>query len=127
MLKILVSGTREGVDFIVVKTMINHVIQNYKYDNYVLLHGDAKGVDTQAATYCKSLNWEIRAFPSDWHKYGKSAGILRNQDMVNEQPDYGVFIPSVNSIGTYDCLQRFKQLHKPGIVYDPTKGTYYEL
>ena len=122
---ILISGTREGVNKIIIKTMIDYVIKTYPNQHYTLIHGNANGVDKQCANYVKTLGWTIKPMSAEWDKYGKRAGILRNQDMVNYQPDFGVFIPSITSIGTYDCLRRYELLNKPGIVYEPLKNSFY--
>ena len=120
-MKILVSGTRNGVQPIVVKTMINFVLT---YDNtFTLIHGAAKGVDTQAANYAKQLGWEVIPFKPDW-KIGKRAGLDRNSDMVNDGPDIGIFIPGPDSTGTYDCLEKYKKLNKPYILYDFNKNCF---
>ena len=122
---VLVSGTRDGVHELVIKTMIDYVIKTYPLNNYTLIHGNAKGVDKQCAHYVSTLEWEIKPMSAEWDRYGKRAGILRNQDMVDCHPDFGVFIPSITSIGTYDCLRRYELLNKPGIVYEPLKNSFY--
>lgn len=41
------------------------------------------------------INWcPFTEFPADWDKYGKSAGYIRNQQMLDEGcPDYVVAFP----------------------------------
>lgn len=124
MLRVLVSGTRDGVDYIVIKYAIDYVSKLYHGYHFTLIHGTANGVDKQTAHYCSSLRWVVEEFRPEWNKYGKYAGIGRNQDMVNSKPDYGIFIPSVNSRGTYDCLQRYKILNKPYILYNPEEREF---
>jgi len=118
-IKVLVSGTREGCDEKILINMIAEIIKIHGNKNYILICGGAKGVDTQAANYCISLGWKIKYFIPKWTELGKKAGVLRNQEMVNENPDFGFFILSKESRGTYDCLERFKKINKPGIVYNP--------
>ena len=122
---VLVSGTRDGVNALVIKTMLDYVIKTYPHNKYTLIHGNAKGVDTQCAKYVSQLGWDIKPMSPNWTAYGKRADILRNQDMVDCQPDFGVFIPAITSIGTYDCLRRYELINKPGIVYDPLKNSFY--
>lgn len=126
-MKVLVSGTRNGVDNLIVETMLLFVAK-LNTEEKILLHGTAKGVDTQAANYAKKLGWEVKPFKPDW-SIGNHAGLNRNSDMVNYGPDFGIFIPGPTSTGTYDCLQKYKLLHKPYILYDFNKRTftYYEV
>ncbi len=44
--------------------------------------------------------------------------------MVNEQPDFGIFIPGPQSRGTYDYLEKYKLLNKPYILYDFNMRTF---
>lgn len=120
-MKILVSGTRLGVESIIVKTMIDFV-KNYDTE-FILIHGAAKGVDTQAANYARQLGWEVFPFKPDW-KIGKRAGLDRNSDMINDKPDFGIFIPGEESRGTYDCLEKYKLTNKPYILYHYEKRTF---
>lgn len=125
---ILVSGTREGCDEKILVKMVNKIIEIYgANNNFTLLCGGAKGVDTQAANYCGCLKWKIKFFIPKWGELGKKAGVLRNQDMINENPDFGFFIPSKESKGTYDCLERFKKINKPGLVYNPYTDTIINI
>ena len=51
----------------------------------------------------------IIKFPADWNKYGKAAGVLRNQQMLDEgHPDLVVYFHKdiENSKGTKDMIIR---------------------
>lgn len=72
-------------------------LHNYKPLFHTLIHGAALGADIMAAglvedsnlQYADSEYWtEILPFPADWNRYGKSAGYIRNQQMLDEgKPD----------------------------------------
>jgi hypothetical protein len=49
----------------------------------VVVSGGARGVDwtAQAAAHCRGL--QVKIFPPDWDRYGKSAGFKRNQQIVH--------------------------------------------
>lgn len=53
------------------------------YDEVTLIHGGAQGVDLIANEYAEKNGWWIKEFPANWAFYGKKAGFLRNQSMVN--------------------------------------------
>ena len=61
---------------------VNAVLSTY--DITLLLEGGAKGVDTLAKEYMISNNLGYKEFPANWDKFGKSAGFIRNLDMVEE-------------------------------------------
>ena len=110
--KLLVSGGREfdDVDFIVEHLSNIHISKNIT----TVVTGKAKGVDTIAELWADELDIKIESYPitdSDWKKYGRGAGMRRNEEMlVKEDPD-GVFcFPGGN--GTEDM---FNRAHNAGI------------
>lgn len=66
-------------------------------DTTTVVSGGASGVDCTAEAAAKAQGLEVKSFPvlrRDWQQYGKRAGILRNEkllDFVQEQGGY-VFI-----------------------------------
>lgn len=68
-----------------------------------------------ASTVAKSLGFKnIIPFPAEWEKYGKSAGPIRNRQMLDENPDLVIaFHDDIESSkGTKDCI---KEAEKRGI------------
>jgi hypothetical protein len=54
----------------------------------LLIHGNAKGADTQAGQWAADKGLPVLIFPALWHKEGKAAGIKRNIRMLEEgRPD----------------------------------------
>ena len=50
-------------------------------------------------------NIPVERFPADWSEYGKAAGAIRNQQMLDEgTPDLVVAFPGGN--GTLDMVRR---------------------
>lgn len=57
-------------------------------ERVTLLHGNAPGADRLARGIGNGLgHFDVRAFPADWQRHGKRAGILRNLEMLDEEPD----------------------------------------
>ena len=48
-----------------------------------VVSGRAKGADTFGETWAYATKTLIKIFPADWNKYGKSAGLIRNQEMAD--------------------------------------------
>lgn len=76
-----------------------------------LIHGGASGADTLAGEWAEKNGIPVKVFKADWKRYGKSAGTLRNQQMIDEgNIDLAIAFPGGN--GTADMIRR---LHKNGI------------
>jgi hypothetical protein len=52
-----------------------------------LIHGGARGADSLAAEWGKSEGIKTVCFPANWEKHGKSAGPIRNKEMLDANPD----------------------------------------
>lgn len=75
----------------------------------LLIEGEARGADTMAREWAISRGVPYKPFPANWDKYGKAAGPIRNQQMLDEgQPDLVVaFHNSLDtSRGTKDMVKR---------------------
>lgn len=55
--------------------------------NTIVIHGAARGVDSIADLVAINLGFERKPYPADWNKYGKAAGIIRNRQMLQENPN----------------------------------------
>ena len=75
-------------------------------DDIVVVSGGAKGADSLGEEwgYCSGL--EIDRFPAAWDLYGKRAGFIRNQQMLDSGIDEAVEFPGGN--GTADMRRRLE-------------------
>lgn len=80
------------------------------YDNWLpsditIISGGAKGVDSTAIDFA-AVNWcPFVEFKANWKKYGKRAGPIRNQAMIDQgKPDLVVAFPG--GTGTADMVSR---------------------
>ena len=54
----------------------------------IVIHGDCRGADKMAGVVAEKLGMEVIPFPAKWEKHGRSAGPIRNQQMLDEgKPD----------------------------------------
>lgn len=93
-------------------------VGNFLYDVHII-SGGAKGADTLAIDWAV-VNWSNwTEFPADWDKYGKKAGPIRNQQMLDEgKPDLVIAFPTKNSRGTYDMIRRAEKAGVPVITIE---------
>lgn len=74
----------------------------------VLIHGAAKGADSCAADWGKrNPDVETKAFPADWDTHGKSAGPIRNREMLRENPE--IVVAFAGGKGTADMVKIAKK------------------
>jgi len=69
--------------------VLDYIIQHHFPDQEVeIISGMAKGADTIAVNYAIEKGLTVDAFPADWKTHGKSAGAIRNRQMLMEgRPD----------------------------------------
>ena len=87
----------------------------------LVIHGAARGADVMAGSIAKNLEIPVRTFPADWERWGRKAGIVRNQAMLDVgKPDYVLaFHDDIqHSKGTGDMVGRAKAHGVPGRVVD---------
>jgi hypothetical protein len=71
----------------------------------LIISGCAHGADSLAIQWTRKLDLLVAFFPADWKRYGKSAGPIRNQRMIDEgKPDLVVAFPG--GVGTADMVRR---------------------
>jgi cell division ATPase FtsA len=106
-MKILVCGSRDWDDF----DAIANRLCKYAADilPVVILHGGAAGADGIAGAAARLLRFEVRVFRPDWSEHGKRAGILRNLQMLDEQPDLVIAFQRNGSRGTQHTINEARR------------------
>ena len=102
--RILICGDRDYKDWMQVRKYLDTISRTA-----IIIHGGAKGADSIAGNLATYLNMKVIKYPADWDKYGKAAGVLRNQQMLDEgHPDLVVYFHKdlENSKGTKDMVTR---------------------
>jgi hypothetical protein len=65
-----------------------------QYGISVVIDGVARGADTMAHKWALARGKETERYPADWAKFGRSAGPIRNRQMIEEgKPDMGIAFP----------------------------------
>lgn len=73
-----------------------------------ILHGGASGADALADEVGRSLGFSVKVLYAQWHTYGRAAGPIRNQAMLDLNPSLVLaFHPNLPvSKGTGDMVRR---------------------
>jgi hypothetical protein len=72
----------------------------------MIIHGGASGADRLAGEWAASRGIPVEVHPADWQKYGRAAGPIRNQQMIDRKPDMVVAFPGGR--GTADMVRRVR-------------------
>lgn len=83
-MRILICGDRNWTN----KALIRAEIAQYIGKLECIIEGKARGADRFAGDIAHEYGIKLLEFPANWEKYGKAAGPIRNQQMLNEgKPD----------------------------------------
>jgi hypothetical protein len=93
----------------------------------ILIHGGANGADDMAQACAKEMCpniIDVICFPAKWNDFGKAAGVIRNQQMIDAHPDYVLAFHNdlEGSKGTKDCVTRARKAKIPVKVVSITGG-----
>lgn len=78
----------------------------------VIISGGARGVDRIAEHVARERGMQTIIYPADWEKYGKSAGMIRNREIIEAADKVVCFWDGV-SRGTNHSINLAKKLRKP--------------
>jgi len=109
-MRVLICGSRGWKDPTPISALIAgyDVLAEGKGEKLIIIHGDAPGADRLAKRLGKQWGARVIDEPAQWEKYGKRAGFIRNQKMIDDyQPDaIWAFRSYGKSNGTDDMITR---------------------
>jgi hypothetical protein len=108
---IAVVGSRTIKDYDFIKFNLDNLLRPFQEQEVAFVSGGAKGVDQLAERYAKENSYLTKIFLPDWDKYGKSAGPIRNQ-LIIEQADIVIAFWDGVSRGTWDSVTKAIKLKK---------------
>lgn len=112
-MKILVCGGRDYNDQEKLYSELDKIV-HAQSGLCTIISGCAKGADTLAIWYARDSSLPCEEYPADWKQYGRAAGHIRNQQMLDEgQPDLVVAFPGGR--GTANMIERSKKAGVPVI------------
>src|SRR5437868_12732432 len=81
---IICCGDRHWKD----KKKIKKTLKLFLWSAKLVVHGGATGADAISGVVADQLGFVVREYKAKWKKYGKAAGPIRNQKMLDdEKPD----------------------------------------
>jgi len=109
---VLISGSRDTGNPDAARHMIHQRLAKLPPDT-VIIHGGANGVDMWADGIAYGLGIATRVFVADWEQHGRSAGILRNNDMLDLNPGLVIAFWNGFSRGTLHTITEARKRHIP--------------
>ena len=87
-------------------------------EDLIIVHGAARGADMICDQVCGKLGVRRIAVHAEWRRFGRGAGFIRNQQMLDDHNDIKkVFASKVgNRYGTEDMIRRAKRRGIPVFV-----------
>lgn len=119
-MKVAIIGGRSFNNYqLLSETIDRHFYTNGPFRSVFLVHeiisGGAKGADFLAAKFAKGNNIKLTEFLPDWDKHGKSAGFIRNEDIIKNS-DMVLCFWDGQSKGSANSLSIAKRLKKNTII-----------
>ena len=120
-LRILVCGSRTWQDRGLIRRVLSALPKRAE-----VVHGGCRGADVLAGEVAEELGLQVRSMPADWHRYGRSAGPIRNQAMLDLKPTLVLAFATnlAESRGTKNTVDAALARKIPVFVYD---GTQYRM
>ena len=122
-MKILVCGSRDWHEFGFILLQLKRLPKDT-----IIINGACKGADKLSTKAAQTLGLQVKEYPAEWDKYGKSAGPKRNSQMLLENPDevWAFHYDLYNSKGTLDMVKKAQAKNIKVVLYN-TRGERFEL
>lgn len=120
MKRLAIVGGRDFNNEELMSEYVAMFMRNYQEDemeipNIEIISGGAKGADSLGAKLALVWGVPVTVFKPEWDKYGKSAGFLRNQTIVDNCDIVLAFWDGM-SRGTADTIEKAKRSRKPTFI-----------
>lgn len=79
-MKIIIAGGRDFNDYDLLCRNCDKALS--LQTEIEIVSGTANGADKLGEKYANENGYQVKQFPADWDRYGKSAGYKRNEEMA---------------------------------------------
>ena len=100
-MKTIIAGSRTIAD----RETVFELLERIPWEVTEVVSGAARGVDVLGEQWASDNRIRLSRFPASWHKHGKAAGPIRNQEMA-DYADALVAIWDGESRGTKDMIDK---------------------
>jgi YspA, cpYpsA-related SLOG family len=110
-MRLIIAGSRTFTDY----QLLCHTLAPERHRIIEVLHSGARGADQLGFRWALKHHVRSRCFAAAWERFGKSAGIRRNQQMA-QAGDVLIAFWDGRSPGTRHMISCMQQLCKPVVV-----------
>lgn len=89
--KLLVCGGRNFEEHEYLERILDSIREEFNVGT--VIHGNARGADRLAGEWAKLRGLKVISVDANWKEYGRAAGMIRNQAMIELKPDLVVAFP----------------------------------
>ncbi len=111
-MNVAIVGGRDFDDYEQFKSCVSG--EKHKFKSIV--SGGARGVDSLAERYGREMGVPVKIYLPDWTKHGKSAGPIRNKQII-EAADCVIAFWDEKSPGTRSSIKIAEELKKPTTIF----------
>ena len=120
MVRIIIAGSRSFNDYDILVYHMNNIFDSFWIKDYMpieIVCGMCRGADMLGERFAKENGYQVKYFPADWERYGKRAGVIRNEEMAkyaaekNGEYDKGLLVAfwDGESRGTKNMISNAKK------------------
>lgn len=106
--KLLISGCRHYRRYFEFARELDKQLSGFKPENILIIEGGARGTDYLAYLYAKRRKIKYVTVEADWDTLGKSAGYVRNVEMM-EMATHAIAFWDMKSRGTAHVVRNANQ------------------
>lgn len=110
-MRVLVCGSRDFDNQALLFAKLDELDSTHHFDT--LIEGGASGADKLAMEWAQMRHIPVEEFPANWKEFGRSAGPIRNRQMLKEgYPELVVAFPKtiLNATrGTHNMVEQAKK------------------
>lgn len=85
--RILITGSRSWDDIEYIRATFAQLAKEIRNDITLVSGACPTGADRLGEIVAAELGWDIERYPANWNQHGRSAGFIRNTEMVETNPD----------------------------------------
>jgi hypothetical protein len=120
--RVLVCGDRNWTNYSAIVDLLRRLQTTLREFSpkirLVVVEGEARGADRLGKVAARELGADVEKHPAQWSKFGRAAGPIRNQEMLDSGLHFALAFHHnlEESKGTADMVKRLKKAGIPVVV-----------
>lgn len=102
-MRILITGSRDWDDVPAIYRALEEATRGISYHKVTIVHGQSGNADWIANDWAAEREIDVERHRARWDLYGRAAGPIRNNEMVDSGADICLAFIKNNSRGTTQC------------------------